>query len=37
MQNSKEWEVNYYVEKLSEQANIDNKSGYKLDVAIKYD
>jgi hypothetical protein len=32
MQNDKALEVNYIVEKLKEQANIDNKSGYLFDV-----
>jgi hypothetical protein len=35
MQNNKALELEYVNEKLSEQANIENKSGYKLDVGDK--
>jgi penicillin V acylase-like amidase (Ntn superfamily) len=32
MQNNKELEVNYSVEKLAEQTNIENQSGYSVDI-----
>jgi hypothetical protein len=35
MQNNKALKVNYIVEKLKEQANIENKPEYKLDVGDK--
>jgi hypothetical protein len=35
MQNDKELEVNYIITKLSEQANVENKPGYKLNVNDK--
>jgi hypothetical protein len=35
MQNNKALEINYIIEKLSEQANIENKSGYKIDIRDK--
>jgi hypothetical protein len=34
-QNDKQLEVNYMITKLSEQANVENKSGYKVDVGDK--
>jgi hypothetical protein len=37
MQNDKELEVNYIIDKLKEQAYIENTPGYKVDVEIKYD
>jgi hypothetical protein len=35
MQNDKALEIEYIVNKLSEQANVENQSGYKLDVGDK--
>jgi hypothetical protein len=35
MQNNKELEVNYSVEKLEEQANIENIPGYSVDIGDK--
>jgi hypothetical protein len=35
MQNNKELEVNYIIDKLKEQANVENQSGYKLDIGDK--
>jgi hypothetical protein len=35
MQNEKTLEVNYIIDKLKEQANIENQSSYKLDVGDK--
>jgi hypothetical protein len=35
MQNDKTLEVNYIIDKLKEQANIENQTGYKLDVGDK--
>jgi hypothetical protein len=35
LQNDKQLEVNYIITKLSEQANVENKPGYKLAVNDK--
>jgi hypothetical protein len=35
MQNDKTLEVNYIIDKLKEQDNVENQSGYKLDVGDK--
>jgi hypothetical protein len=35
MQNDKQLEVNYIITKLSQQANVENKPGYKLDIGNK--
>jgi hypothetical protein len=35
IQNDKELEVNYIIDKLNERANVENRSGYKLDVGEK--
>jgi hypothetical protein len=35
MQNDKQLEVNYIITQLSEQANVENTSGYKLDIGDK--
>jgi hypothetical protein len=35
MQNDKQFEIEYIINKLSEQANVENKPGYKVDVGYK--
>jgi hypothetical protein len=35
MQKDKQLEVNYIITKLSEQANVENTPGYKLDIGDK--
>jgi hypothetical protein len=35
MQNNKELEGNYIVDKLKEQANVENQSGYKIAIGDK--